>query len=70
MIRHWAAVEGDLSRDHQVAPDQLARMSTRRFLTLIATLGEQARFPRLWQRTPRRVDDPQEIARITGIPTD
>ncbi|MFF8095683.1 hypothetical protein [Streptomyces sp. NPDC016675] len=70
MIRHWRAVEGDLSRDHQVTPDQLAAMSTRRFLTLISGLSDQARFPRLWQATPRRVDDPAEIARITGIPTE
>ncbi|MEU8805060.1 hypothetical protein [Streptomyces anthocyanicus] len=44
-------------------------MSTRRFLTLISDLSDQARFPRAWQATPRRVDDPAEIARITGIPT-
>ncbi|MER7091080.1 MULTISPECIES: hypothetical protein [Streptomyces rochei group] len=43
-------------------------MSTRRFLTLISSLSGEARFPRLWQATPRQVDDPAEIARITGIP--
>ncbi|MFE1071000.1 hypothetical protein ACFW5W_07190 [Streptomyces sp. NPDC058783] len=70
MIREWRAVEGDLSREHHITPDQLARMSTRRFLTLISDLSDQARFPRAWQATPRRVDDPAEIARITGIPTE
>lgn len=43
-------------------------MSTRRFLTLVSDLSGEARFPRAWQSTPRRVDDPDEIARITGIP--
>ncbi|NEC28709.1 hypothetical protein G3I20_19530 [Streptomyces sp. SID8111] len=68
MIANWSAVEGDLSRDHHVTADQLASMSTRRFLALISTLTEQARFPRLWRATPRQVDSPEEIARITGIP--
>ncbi|MBZ6258125.1 hypothetical protein KVH22_21655 [Streptomyces olivaceus] len=44
-------------------------MSTRRFLTLVSDLSSEARFPRAWQATPRRVDDPDEIARLTGIPT-
>lgn len=48
----------------------LAAMSTRRFLALVATLGPDARFPKAWRSTPRRVDDPEEIARITGIPAD
>ncbi|MFJ8146980.1 hypothetical protein ACIQ6R_18160 [Streptomyces sp. NPDC096048] len=68
MIREWRAVEGDLSREHQVTGPELAAMSTRRFLTLISTLSGEARFPRAWQSTPRRVDSPDEIARITGIP--
>ncbi|MYV48222.1 hypothetical protein [Streptomyces sp. SID2888] len=68
MIRHWAAVEGDLSREHHVTAAELASMSTRRFLVLIGDLSDQARFPRAWQRTPRRADSPEEIARITGLP--
>lgn len=68
MIRHWSAVEGDLARDHGVTAPELARMSTRRFLALIGSLSEQSRFARLWQRTPRRVESPEDIARITGIP--
>ncbi|MEU1082307.1 hypothetical protein ABZ368_19160 [Streptomyces sp. NPDC005908] len=43
-------------------------MSTRRFLALITSLSEQSRFARLWQKTPRRVESPEDIARITGIP--
>lgn len=68
MIRHWSAVEGDLSRDHGVKAPELAVMSTRRFLALISTLSEHSRFAREWQRTPRRADSPEDIARITGIP--
>lgn len=68
MIRHWSAVEGDLSRDHGVTAGELARMSTRRFLALVTTLSEHSRFAREWQRTPRRADSPEDIARITGIP--
>ncbi|MEV7413207.1 hypothetical protein AB0O04_35905 [Streptomyces althioticus] len=47
---------------------ELAAMSTRRFLALVAALPAEARFVRAWQRTPRRVDDPSEISRITGLP--
>lgn len=68
MIRHWPAVEGDLSRDHGVTAPELAAMSTRRFLALITTLSEHSRFAQAWQRTPRRADSPEDIARITGIP--
>ncbi|WP_437034501.1 hypothetical protein [Streptomyces sp. enrichment culture] len=61
-------VEGDLARDHGITASDLARMSTRRFLALIGALSDQSRFARAWQRTPRRADSPEDIARITGIP--
>ncbi|MDN5380731.1 hypothetical protein ACPCJU_17000 [Streptomyces thermodiastaticus] len=67
-MTNWAAVEGDLSAYHHVTAADLARMSTRRFLALVGSLPPESRFVRAWQRTPRRVDDPAEIARITGIP--
>ncbi|MFJ7337883.1 hypothetical protein ACIQUU_32120 [Streptomyces sp. NPDC101116] len=68
MIRHWSAVEGDLARDHGITSGELARMSTRRFLTLVTSLSGDSRFARAWQHTPRRADSPEDIARITGIP--
>lgn len=43
-------------------------MSTRRFLTLVSRLGPDSQFAAAWRKTPRRVDSPDEIARITGIP--
>ncbi|MEU5302216.1 hypothetical protein ACH4YO_23895 [Streptomyces noursei] len=48
--------------------EQLAAVSTRRFLVLVGGLPEQAKFPRLWGRTPRTVTDPREIAALTGAP--
>ncbi|MBT3157346.1 hypothetical protein KQH42_07340 [Streptomyces sp. CHA1] len=47
---------------------ELAAMSTRRFLVLVGSLTPDARFAQAWRRTPRRVDSPEEIARITGLP--
>jgi hypothetical protein len=57
-----------LSRDHGITAPELARMSTRRFLALVTALSPESRFARAWQRTPRRADSPEDIARITGIP--
>ncbi|MCO6747869.1 hypothetical protein KQH21_06740 [Streptomyces sp. IpFD-1.1] len=68
MIREWAAVEGDLSREHHVSASELAAMSVRRFLVLVGSLTPDSRFAQAWRRTPRRVDSPEEIARITGLP--
>ncbi|MFF8534091.1 hypothetical protein ACF07B_19410 [Streptomyces sp. NPDC015532] len=45
-------------------------MSTRRFLVLLGGLPAESAFARLWQRTPRTVTDPSEIARLTGVPID
>ncbi|MGC0205223.1 hypothetical protein [Streptomyces levis] len=70
MIRHWSAIEGDLARDHGITAPELARMSTRRFLTLISALPGDSRFAQAWKRTPRRADSPEDIARITGIPAE
>ncbi|MGW3057682.1 hypothetical protein ACWC98_17420 [Streptomyces goshikiensis] len=43
-------------------------MSTRRFLALVSGLSSESRFAAAWQRTPRAVTDPAEIAALTGIP--
>lgn len=48
--------------------EQLATVSTRRFLVLIGGLPAEAQFPRLWAETPRAVTDPREIAALTGMP--
>ncbi|MEU8721515.1 hypothetical protein [Streptomyces antimycoticus] len=46
--------------------EQIAALSTRRFVVLIGGLPGEARFPELWRTTPRTVTDPAEIARLTG----
>ncbi|MGY4990900.1 hypothetical protein [Streptomyces nigrescens] len=43
-------------------------MSTRRFLALVGGLPAEAKFPRIWGRTPRAISDPREIAALTGAP--
>ncbi|WP_399088030.1 hypothetical protein ACGH2B_12515 [Streptomyces sp. BBFR2] len=43
-------------------------MSTRRFLVLVGGLSAESRFAAAWKRTPRAVEDPAEIAAITGVP--
>ena len=48
--------------------EQLATLSTRRFLVLLGGLPADAQFPRIWARTPRAVTDPREIAALTGTP--
>lgn len=66
MIRHWRAVEGDLAARYHTAPEDIAAMTPRRFLTLLAGLPPESRFAEAWRSTPRRVTDPAEIARLTG----
>lgn len=68
-MTHWAAVEADLAREYHLTAEQLAATSTRRFLVLVGGLPDQAKFPRMWARTPRMVADPREIAALTGVPT-
>ncbi|NUK09747.1 hypothetical protein HRW18_17390 [Streptomyces lunaelactis] len=68
MIRHWASIESDLAREYHLDAEHLARLSTRRFLVLLGGLPAESAFGRLWQRTPRTVTDPTEIARLTGVP--
>ncbi|WP_267882357.1 hypothetical protein [Streptomyces sp. NRRL B-24484] len=36
-------------------------------MVLLGGLDEQSRFRELWARTPRLVDDPADIAAITGL---
>ncbi|MFM9368065.1 hypothetical protein [Streptomyces sp. Da 82-17] len=61
-------VEADLAREYGLTAEQLAAASTRRFLVLVGGLPAEAKFPRLWARTPRAVTDPREIAALTGAP--
>ncbi|MFE9340871.1 hypothetical protein [Streptomyces sp. NPDC007063] len=65
-MRHWAAVEGDLSAVHHLTAGQLAALSLRRFLVLLGSLPPESRFARAWRSTPRHVVDPNEIAQLTA----
>ncbi|MFE5673838.1 hypothetical protein ACFQ7B_00390 [Streptomyces erythrochromogenes] len=40
----------------------------RRFLVLLGGLSPESAFAQRWQRTPRTVTDPAEIAALTGMP--
>ncbi|APD18532.1 tail assembly chaperone [Streptomyces phage Ididsumtinwong] len=68
ILTNWPAVEADLAREYGLDAPAVAALSTRRFLVLIGGLSPEARFARAWQRTPRRVTDPAEIAALTGNP--
>lgn len=59
-------VESDFAREYGLTPEQIAQLSTRRFLVLISGLPGESRFASAWRTTPRVVTDPEEIARLTG----
>ncbi|MFD8005855.1 hypothetical protein [Streptomyces mirabilis] len=59
-------VESDLARKYGLGAAELAALSTRRFLVLLAGLPAESRFSHTWRNTPRVVTDPEEIARLTG----
>ncbi|WP_425829289.1 hypothetical protein [Streptomyces fractus] len=60
-------VESDLARAYGLTAEQLATVSTRRFLVLLSGLPPESAFVRAWARTPRAVTDASEIAALTGI---
>ncbi|WP_457028110.1 hypothetical protein [Kitasatospora sp. P5_F3] len=55
-------------REYHLTPDELWHMSQRQFLTLLKGLSPEAAVRGAFQRTPRRVASPREIAALTGIP--
>ncbi|MFB7617830.1 hypothetical protein [Kitasatospora sp. NPDC056181] len=61
-------MEADFQREYRIGPAELWAMSARRFGVLLSGLSPEALFLRAFERTPRRVTDPAEIARLTGMP--
>ncbi|MEU3917120.1 hypothetical protein [Streptomyces sp. NPDC029004] len=49
-----------------MSAQDIARLSTRAFLVRLAGLPSESQFAHAWRTTPRRVSDPDEIARLTG----
>lgn len=54
----------DFRREYQISGDELGRLDTQEFSWLLQGLSTRSRFVQAWEREPKHLHDPSDIAAV------